>query len=377
MPGTVAYQYDVFISYSHLDRPWVKDELLPRLEQAGLKVCIDDRDFLYGRASQLNMEEAAKNSRHTLAVVTQNWLSSEWSQFEALITTLKDPMGKAQRLIPLLREDCALPERIQFLTYADFRVIDEQKWQLLLNQLALQGTSSPSSATVPQAPSLPAQNPFYGESAQLLGRDHEIRRIKEKLQAGNHCSIVGPLGSGRSHLLQDIHKNAPSWLGCPPQATLLIPFRGINSLRELQEVVVQTLGGQKAGEWRSLLRTKPLRLLMLDDLGVMDPGERGLAMRSWLRGLDDNYGTKLLMVSNERLEVLFRKDDPTRDSPLAGLDPLPIQLPPLSAAVCRQLVQQRLRDTSVEVDLFADIFQVPHQPKELFNLCAQQYETLR
>ena len=31
------FDYDVFISYSHDDRDWVVGELLPRLEEAGLK----------------------------------------------------------------------------------------------------------------------------------------------------------------------------------------------------------------------------------------------------------------------------------------------------------------------------------------------------
>src|SRR5262245_10804612 len=115
------YTYDVFISYSHHDRMWVTDELLPRLENAGLKVCIDYRDFKLGGFVELNMEEAAKQSRHTLAVVTQNWVDSDWSQFEALTATLKDPVGRQQRLIPLLREDCSIPDRIQLRTYADFR----------------------------------------------------------------------------------------------------------------------------------------------------------------------------------------------------------------------------------------------------------------
>jgi hypothetical protein len=126
------YQYDIFISYSHRDRVWVKDELMPRLENAGLKVCIDYRDFKYGLASQINMEEAAKNSRHTIAVLTQKWVDSDWSQFEALTATLKDPVGRQQRLIPLLREDCSIPDRIQLRTYADFRSLSEQTWQYSL-----------------------------------------------------------------------------------------------------------------------------------------------------------------------------------------------------------------------------------------------------
>jgi hypothetical protein len=220
-------------------------------------------------------------------------------------------------------------------------------------------------------------NPFYGESQQLLGRTQEIQRIWGKLRAGNHCSIVGPHGSGKSRLLKELREQMWVQLGWPVQEVFSISLRGIIGLRELQEAVVVYLGGQKANELRSLLRYKPLRLLMLDDLGGMDPGKRGLDMRRWLRGLDDLCGTKLLMVSNERLDILFRKDDPTRDSPLAGLDPLPVQLAPLPSDVCRQIVQQRLAGTSFDVTQFADLLREPRQPKELLDMCVARYETLR
>ncbi len=377
MSETTEYQYDVFISYSHLDRAWVEDQLLPRLEKANLKVCIDYRDFKYGLASQINMEEAAKDSRHTIAVLTQNWVNSEWSQFETLITTLRDPIGRLQRLIPLLREDCSLPERIEFRTYADFREVNEQIWERLLDQLLPQSSSSNSNSSTSPTSAFPDRNPFLGESPRLVGRDEEMCRIKEKLQAGNHCSLVGPPGSGKSHLLRAIHEDLPSWLGCQAQAVLALQFRGIYNLRELQETIVQALGGQKAGEWRSLFRSKSPRLIVLDDVGVMDSGERGLAMRSWLRGLDDGFRTKLLLVSNERLEVLFRKDDPTRDSPLAGLDPTPVQCRPLPITICRQLVAQRLERLPLDVEQFADLFSQSRQPRDLLNLCAQRFEDLR
>ena len=44
--------YDVFISYSHVNTQWVWESLLPRLENAGLRVCIDKRDFAIGVPSQ-------------------------------------------------------------------------------------------------------------------------------------------------------------------------------------------------------------------------------------------------------------------------------------------------------------------------------------
>ena len=99
-------------------------------------------------------------------------------------------------------------------------------------------------------------------------------------------------------------------------------------------------------------------------------------MRRWLRGLDDRCRTKLLMVSNERLDVLFRKDDPTRDSPLAGLDPFPVQLDPLPSEICAQIVQQRLASTSLGIAQFADLFVVPCQPKALLDRCAARYDVL-
>lgn len=219
-------------------------------------------------------------------------------------------------------------------------------------------------------------NPFDKPSEEPLGREEEIRRIRAKLRAGNHCSVVGPPFSGKSLLLKAIEPDIPSWLGCAPQELLLIHFRVIGRLKDLQDHMVHHLGGSRARELHSLLRHKRLRLLVLDDLGGMDPGERGLEMRRWLRGLADSTGTKLLMGSNERLDVLFRKDDPSRDSPLAGLDPSPIELGPLSIETCRRLVALRLEGTGLDPASFSDLFQSPRQPRDLLHAAAARYEAL-
>ncbi len=66
--------FDVFISYSHHDVDWVKNWLLARLESAGLRVCIDFRDFELGAPSIVNMENAVKRSAKTLLVLTPTWV---------------------------------------------------------------------------------------------------------------------------------------------------------------------------------------------------------------------------------------------------------------------------------------------------------------
>jgi hypothetical protein len=223
----------------------------------------------------------------------------------------------------------------------------------------------------------PVANPFLGESPELVGRDEALRRTFEKLRVGNHCSVVGPPGSGKSALLRAVRVRLTERLGWAEHEVGWVNFRTIQTQKELQEAIVARLGGQRAAEWRGLLRAKPLRLLVLDDLGGMDPGARGLAMRRWLRGLDDGFGTKLLPVSNERLEVLFRKDDPMRDSPLAGIDPIPVELEPLTAADCRRLVALRLTGTGLPLGDYTHLCSEPRQPSDLLARCAARFEALR
>ena len=49
-----AFAYDVFISYSKADAPWVHGTLVLRLEVAGVRVCLDTRDFRLGCRASLS-----------------------------------------------------------------------------------------------------------------------------------------------------------------------------------------------------------------------------------------------------------------------------------------------------------------------------------
>lgn len=92
-PPTAASdtRYDVFISHSHADATWVRGGLQPRLEAAGLCICVDWHDFDVGVPSLENMERAVDHSRHTLLVLTPAWVDSERTTFEELLTQTADP----------------------------------------------------------------------------------------------------------------------------------------------------------------------------------------------------------------------------------------------------------------------------------------------
>ena len=152
MPTTsTEFIYDVFISYSHHDKTWVRNELLPRLEKAGLKVCIDYRDFRIGAPIIKEMERAVLTSCHTLAVLTPAYMNSDWADFESLLISTLDPSSQKERFLPLLLESCDPPIRIKYLTYADFTVPEELElsWKRLLDALGAPASSLPPSLLKP------------------------------------------------------------------------------------------------------------------------------------------------------------------------------------------------------------------------------------
>jgi hypothetical protein len=125
--------HDVFISYSHADARWVREWLQPRLEAAGLRTCIDWRDFDVGVPSLINMERAVDHSRHTLLVLTPAWVASEWTAFEQLLTQTADPAARQRRLLPLLLQPCQPPRHIAMLSYAD--LTREDTWATELQRV--------------------------------------------------------------------------------------------------------------------------------------------------------------------------------------------------------------------------------------------------
>ena len=116
-----SYDYDVFISYSTRDKAWVRGELLTTLEKAGLKACIDFRDFRLGAPTVTEIERLLEASERTLLVLTPNYLESEWTTFETLLLQTNNPTNKNLRLIPLLKTPCDIPNRIKILAQSLFQ----------------------------------------------------------------------------------------------------------------------------------------------------------------------------------------------------------------------------------------------------------------
>ncbi len=158
LPLQDEFHYDAFISYSHEDRKWVDDKLLPKLEEASLHVCIDYRDFDIGAPILLNIENAVEQSHKTLLILTPNWIKSEWATFESLLSQTHDPTNLNRRLLPVLVESCALPDRLRIFTLLDLTKPAEFDRQLHRLVVAIRT-------------SLPKQEPVNPALAHIESRD--------------------------------------------------------------------------------------------------------------------------------------------------------------------------------------------------------------
>lgn len=139
---------DVFISYSSHDKEWVRGELLPRIEAAGLEAFIDFRDFRPGALVISEMERGVRECRKTLMVLTPDYLNSEWAEFESIMAQTLSPASRDLRLIPLLKTQCEKPLRIAALTHIDFTLDADLQlaWRQLFHSL-----QKPTAATVVDA----------------------------------------------------------------------------------------------------------------------------------------------------------------------------------------------------------------------------------
>ena len=108
MSSLDEYTYDVFISYRQQepDKSWVRKTLVPALETAKLKVCIDYRDFHLGAPVVKEMERGVVQSRYTLAVLSPAYLKSNFTDFEQVLATQLGLEKTQRRLLAILREEC-------------------------------------------------------------------------------------------------------------------------------------------------------------------------------------------------------------------------------------------------------------------------------
>lgn len=109
-------EFDVFISYSSINRGFVENMLRYPLEQSGFDVAMDYTDFSFGEWTEDNIRTAIMQCSWILLAMTPQWLHSSWCEFEARTAKATRPQG---RLITVILDACQLPEYLKDITWCD------------------------------------------------------------------------------------------------------------------------------------------------------------------------------------------------------------------------------------------------------------------
>ncbi|XP_063397335.1 toll-like receptor 13 [Mytilus trossulus] len=76
------FEFDAFVVYCESDRQWVHNELIKRLEDNELKICIHHRDFHIGEPIINNIEKFMNKSWKIIVVMSNDFAKSEWCLWE-------------------------------------------------------------------------------------------------------------------------------------------------------------------------------------------------------------------------------------------------------------------------------------------------------
>nr|UTM63741.1 sP-TLR2 [Cyclina sinensis] len=91
------YLHDAFISYANEDSDFIHNNLVQNLEQDGLKLCLHGRDFVPGRNIIDNIIGAIRNSRKTIAFISQDYVRSRWCMYEFNMARMDSAYSRAGR----------------------------------------------------------------------------------------------------------------------------------------------------------------------------------------------------------------------------------------------------------------------------------------
>ncbi len=206
---------DFFISYTKADQAWA-EWIAWTLEEAGYSTVIQAWDFRPGTNFVLKMKDAAEANR-TIAVLSQKYLDSTFTQPEWAAAFKEDPEGKTQKLIPVRIAKCNPPAMLSTISYVDVVGLPEKKAQAALLGAfserakpnvapAFPVAPAPQSARVsPTRPTYPGAAGFginlEKKTQDFCGRDWLFDNIKDWATAPPGLLIIGDPGAGKSTII--------------------------------------------------------------------------------------------------------------------------------------------------------------------------------
>ena len=116
---------DFFISYNRADESWA-EWIAWQLEEEDYSTIIQSCDFRPGSNFVEEMQRATVKAERTIAVVSPDYLSSEFARSEWNAAFAQDPLGKEGKLLQVKVKDCQLDGLKKAIIYIDLTGLGEE-----------------------------------------------------------------------------------------------------------------------------------------------------------------------------------------------------------------------------------------------------------
>jgi tetratricopeptide (TPR) repeat protein len=281
-------QKDFFISYNKADRQWA-EWIAWTLEEAGYFVVIQAWDFRPGGNFVLEMQRATVEAQKTIAVLSEDYLNSAFTQPEWAAAFAQDPTGVKGTLILVRVQSCHLSGMLTSIIYVDLLNLEAEEAQDTLLK-ALQERAKP-----PQKPQFPGSRERaiaesvvfpgqvqtlwmvpYPRNPQFTGREDVLQQLESVLLKDSMAALTQPQairglgGIGKTQTAVEYayrHRNdydAVFWVRAELQEELMAGFGEIAKVLQLpqQDEQNQSLIIAAVKEW---LKTHERWLLIVDN----------------------------------------------------------------------------------------------------------------
>ena len=200
---------DFFVSYTQADRAWA-EWIAWLLEEDGHSVLIQAWDFVAGDNWVQRMRDGVAGSKRTIAVLSPDYLESEYGTAEWEAAWAADPLGAKHKLLPVMVRETEWPDLLGQVVGVKLYGVPEAQARARLRTMvagALTGRVKPAygavprrgrvipdeplfPAALPQVWKVPARNPNF------TGRGAELAALAAALAGGPTVTVQAVRGMG-------------------------------------------------------------------------------------------------------------------------------------------------------------------------------------
>ena len=135
-PLDQKHRFHLFFAYNSKDKAWV-EQVVQRLEEDpyNYRCCFADRDFDNKVTHLQNILCSIMLSQRVIVVLSPVFVEESWVDYEDGISHLTSLSQRRQRIIPVLLEECSIPDSLRMSQPIDVR--HESFWDVLFQSLQI------------------------------------------------------------------------------------------------------------------------------------------------------------------------------------------------------------------------------------------------